>query len=72
MVTGLERNEATRTLTTQSGVPCVHLMEASGSPSIHSVGFSQMDASADWTSGTSCWSGPAFEGVSAVTCTRQS
>lgn len=49
LVTGLERNEATRALITESGVPCVHLMEASGSPGIHSVGFSQMDASADMT-----------------------
>ena len=49
LVTGLERNEATRTLIAQSGVPCVHLMEASGSPGVFSVGFSQMDASADMT-----------------------
>ena len=49
MVTGLERSNATRQLIAQSGVPCVHLMEASGSPGIYSVGFSQFDASVDMT-----------------------
>ena len=49
MVTGLERSDATRGLIAQSGVPCVHLMEASGSPGIYSVGFSQFDASAEMT-----------------------
>ena len=49
MVTGLERSDATRQLIAQSGVPCVHLMEASGSPGIFSVGFSQFDASVDMT-----------------------
>ena len=32
-----------------SGVPCVHLMEASGQPGIHSVGFSQTAAGAAMT-----------------------
>jgi LacI family gluconate utilization system Gnt-I transcriptional repressor len=49
LVTGLERNDATRTLIAQSGVPCVHLMEASGAPGIYSVGLSQADASAELT-----------------------
>jgi LacI family gluconate utilization system Gnt-I transcriptional repressor len=49
LVTGLERNEATRALIAQSGVPCVHLMEASGAPGIYSVGFSQADAGAEMT-----------------------
>ena len=49
MVTGLERSDATRSLIAQSGVPCVHLMEASGNPGIYSVGFSQFDASAELT-----------------------
>ena len=49
MVTGLERSDATRGLIAQSGVPCVHLMEASGSPGVYSVGFSQFDASAEMT-----------------------
>ena len=49
MVTGLERSDATRQLITQSGVPCVHLMEASGSPGIYSVGLSQQSASAEMT-----------------------
>lgn len=49
LVTGLERHEATRVLIAQSGVPCVHLMEASGTPGIYSVGFSQADAGAEMT-----------------------
>ncbi len=49
MVTGLERSDATRRLIAQSGVPCVHLMESSGSQGIYSVGFSQHDASVDMT-----------------------
>ncbi len=49
LVTGLERSDATRQLIAQSGVPCVHLMEACGSPGIYSVGFSQFDASVDMT-----------------------
>jgi LacI family gluconate utilization system Gnt-I transcriptional repressor len=49
LVTGLERNDATRQLITQSGVPCVHLMEAVGQDGIYSVGFSQSEAGADMT-----------------------
>lgn len=49
LVTGLERNDATRQLINQSGVPCVHLMEASGQDGIYSVGFSQSEAGADMT-----------------------
>ena len=49
LVTGLERSDATRQLIAQSGVPCVYLMEASGTPGVYSVGFSQHDASADMT-----------------------
>ncbi len=49
LVTGLERNDATRALIAQSGVPCVHVMEASGVPGVYSVGFSQADASAELT-----------------------
>ena len=49
LVTGFERSEAARVLIAQSGVPCVHLMEISNAPSIHSVGFSQLEASADMT-----------------------
>lgn len=49
LVTGLERHDATRALIAQSGVPCVHLMEASGTPGIYSVGFSQLEAGAEMT-----------------------
>ena len=49
MVTGLDRSEATRQLIAQSGGPCVHLMEASGSSGVFSVGFSQRDAGAEMT-----------------------
>ena len=49
LVTGLERNEATRQLIAQSGVPCVHMMEASGMAGIYSVGFSQAEAGAEMT-----------------------
>lgn len=49
LVTGLERNDATRSLIAQSGVPCVHLMEASGMPGVYSVGFSQADAGDELT-----------------------
>lgn len=49
LVTGLERSDATRQLIAQSGVPCVHLMEASGNAGVYSVGFSQLDASAEMT-----------------------
>jgi LacI family gluconate utilization system Gnt-I transcriptional repressor len=49
LVTGFERNEATRQLMAQSGVPCVHLMELSEAEGVYSVGFSQFDAGADMT-----------------------
>ena len=49
LVTGFERNDATRNLIAQSGVPCVHLMEASGAPGVYSVGFSQTDAGEELT-----------------------
>lgn len=49
LVTGLERNDATRALISQSGVPCVHLMAASGPEGVYCVGFSQVDASAEMT-----------------------
>jgi LacI family gluconate utilization system Gnt-I transcriptional repressor len=49
LVTGLERNDATRLLIAQSGVPCVHMMEASGTAGIYSVGFSQAKAGAEMT-----------------------
>ena len=49
LVTGFERNDATRTLMAQSGVPCVHLMEASAAEGVYSVGFSQTEAGADMT-----------------------
>jgi LacI family gluconate utilization system Gnt-I transcriptional repressor len=49
LVTGLERSEATRALIRSSGVPCVHLMETSTVPGVHSVGFSQADAAAALT-----------------------
>ena len=49
MVTGLERSDATRRMIAQSGIPCVHLMEASGIDGMYAVGFSQHDAGADMT-----------------------
>ncbi|MEI8157902.1 MAG: LacI family DNA-binding transcriptional regulator [Burkholderiales bacterium] len=49
LVTGFERNDSTRNLIAQSGVPCVHLMEASGAPGVYSVGFSQADAGEELT-----------------------
>ena len=49
LVTGLERSDTTRRLIAQSGIPCVHLMKASGNPGVYSVGFSQQDASAEMT-----------------------
>jgi LacI family gluconate utilization system Gnt-I transcriptional repressor len=49
LVTGLDRNEATRTLIAQCGVPCVHLMETSEAPEVHCVGLSQADAAAAMT-----------------------
>jgi len=49
LVTGLDRNEATRTLIEQGGMPCVHLMETSREPGVHCVGLSQADAAAAMT-----------------------
>jgi LacI family gluconate utilization system Gnt-I transcriptional repressor len=49
LVTGMERNDVIRNLIAQSGVPCVHLMEASGAPGVYSVGFSQTDAGEELT-----------------------
>lgn len=49
LVTGFERNEATRQLMATSGVPCVHLMEVSDAEGVYSVGFSQTDAGAEMT-----------------------
>lgn len=49
IVTGLERNEATRHLIAQSGVPCVHLMTAQAPEGAYCVGFSQRDAGHDLT-----------------------
>ncbi|MBT3066821.1 LacI family DNA-binding transcriptional regulator [Rhodoferax sp. U11-2br] len=49
LVTGFERNEATRQMMATSGVPCVHLMEVSNTEGVYSVGFSQTDAGAEMT-----------------------
>lgn len=49
MVTGLQRNEATRMLIAQSGVPCVHLMDVSNTPGLYCVGCSQADGAAELT-----------------------
>lgn len=49
IVTGLERSDATRQLIAQAGVPCVHVMEASGAAGVYCVGFSQMDAGEELT-----------------------
>lgn len=47
LVTGADRQAATRELIARSGVPCVHLMEARAG--IHCVGFSQLEAGAAMT-----------------------
>ena len=44
LVTGFERNEATRRLIDASGLPCVYTMETSDRPGVHCVGFSQQAA----------------------------
>lgn len=49
LVTGVERSESTRLLISQSGVPCVHLMDNGSLPGIYSVGLSQSDAGAAMT-----------------------
>jgi len=49
LVTGFDRSEAARQLIQQSGLPCVHLMETTSAPGVHSVGFSQADAGSEIT-----------------------
>ncbi|MEF7617526.1 LacI family DNA-binding transcriptional regulator [Aquincola sp. MAHUQ-54] len=49
IVTGLDRNDSTRALIAQSGVPCVHVMEMSDAAGVYSVGLSQADAGAALT-----------------------
>ena len=49
IVTGLGQSPATRALIETSGIPCVHVMEATREPGIHAVGFSQADAAAALT-----------------------
>lgn len=52
LVTGFERNDATRQLIAKSGVPCVHLMEvlaSDGLDGIYSVGFSHEKGSTAMT-----------------------
>jgi LacI family transcriptional regulator, gluconate utilization system Gnt-I transcriptional repressor len=44
LVTGFDRTEASRQLIAASGVPCVHVMETTQAPGVHSVGFSQAEA----------------------------
>jgi LacI family gluconate utilization system Gnt-I transcriptional repressor len=44
LVTGFDRTESSRQLIAASGVPCVHVMETTQAPDVHSVGFSQADA----------------------------
>jgi len=46
LVTGFDRSEASRQLIAASALPCVHLMETTQAPGVHSVGFSQADAGA--------------------------
>jgi LacI family gluconate utilization system Gnt-I transcriptional repressor len=49
LVTGFDRNQSTRALIEQCGVPCVHLMETSAEPGVYSVGLAQADAAAALT-----------------------
>lgn len=49
LITGFDRNETTRTLIAQSGVPCVHLMETSSEPGVYAVGLSTIDAGSAMT-----------------------
>lgn len=49
IVTGLGQSAGTKALLAQSGVPCVHVMEAEAGPGLHAVGFSQRDAGAALT-----------------------
>ena len=43
-LTGFDRSETSRQLILRSGVPCVHVMETTQAPGVHSVGFSQSAA----------------------------
>ncbi len=49
LITGFDRNEATRQLIAHSGVPCVHLMETSTEPGVYAVGLSTTEAGAAMT-----------------------
>jgi len=49
MVTGMDRNDATRALIDHCGVPCIHLMETTHAPGVYSVGLSQSDAAVTMT-----------------------
>ncbi len=44
LLTGFDQTEGSRQLIESAGVPCVHLMETSDTPGVHSVGFSQAAA----------------------------
>lgn len=44
LLTGFDRTETARQLVSQSGVPCVHLMELTEASGVYCVGFSQHDA----------------------------
>jgi LacI family transcriptional regulator, gluconate utilization system Gnt-I transcriptional repressor len=49
LVTGLDRSDAARALIAGSGVPCVHVMALSDSPTLYAVGLSQAQAGAALT-----------------------
>jgi LacI family transcriptional regulator, gluconate utilization system Gnt-I transcriptional repressor len=49
LLTGFDRSDGAQALLHNSGVPCVHMMELSGSADQFSVGFSQADAAAAMT-----------------------
>ena len=49
LVTGFDRTEGARQLIQASGLPCVHLMEATEAPGVYCAGFSQMEAGAALT-----------------------
>jgi LacI family gluconate utilization system Gnt-I transcriptional repressor len=44
LLTGFDRTDGSRRLIKSARVPCVHLMETSDTPGVHSVGFSQSAA----------------------------
>lgn len=44
LVTGFDRTEGARQLIHASGLPCVHLMEATDAPGVYCAGFSQLEA----------------------------